>query len=48
MAGKNLTFEDQVTLRMLKTQPKPHAQMKVRKAKASRTKRASGKQQKRG
>lgn len=35
MTGKKLSFEDEVTLRMLKTPPKPHAQLKVRKAKAS-------------
>jgi hypothetical protein len=38
MADKNLPYEDQVTLRMLKTPPKPHAEMKVRKAKASHRK----------
>lgn len=38
-----LTREDEVLLRMLKTPPKPHAQMKVRKAKASRPSRAKKK-----
>lgn len=42
---KTLSREDEVTLRMLKTPPKPHAQMKVREAKASpaKKKRASSK-----
>ena len=31
--------EDEVLLRMLKTPPKPHAEMKVHKAKASRVSR---------
>jgi len=41
----NLTREDEVLLRMLKTPPKPHSQMKhprVKKPKPSRATRAKG------
>jgi len=48
--GKPLSREDENLLRMLKTPPKPHAQMKVRKAKASpaKGKRASSNDSKAG